>query len=315
MGGLRKTMPITFITFLMATITISGVPFTSGFLSKDEILAGTLAFAKLSGHWLIPVLAFGVAGVTAFYMFRVTLLTFTGKSKTSFAEHTHESKWVMTLPLIVLGILSFWIFYSTNPFNAASGWFASWIKPPESVVPAQYQWNFLIEAQQGVSIQPGSVLEQEIHHSHSTAMLLSLIIAGFGILIAFLMYYWKKINADKIAEKIKPVYNFSLNKWYFDELYHATVVKGTVGLSKLLGWFDNTIIDGIVNGVAVISKWFSFFSGKFDNVIIDGIVNLLAYVTGFFGLVFRKFQTGKVQTYILFVILGVLVLFYFVGVF
>jgi NADH-quinone oxidoreductase subunit L len=324
MGGLRKTMPITFITFLISTITISGVPFTSGFLSKDAILAGTLAYAKLSGHWLIPILAFGVAGITAFYMFRVTILTFMGKPKTKLAETTHENKWVMTFPLILLAVLSLWIFYSPNPFSAADGWFTKWIKPPETSVPAQYQWGFLTtkvaeetsisghEAAAGASM---TVLESEIHHSHSTAMFLSIIIAGFGILLAFLFYYWKKINADKVANSIKPLYNFSLNKWYFDEFYQATFVGGTVTLSKILAWFDNTVIDGIVNGVAKVSRGLAYFSGTFDNVIVDGIVNLIANITGFLGLIFRKTQTGKVQTYLLFVVIGLAALFYVVGIF
>src|SRR3990170_4441082 len=76
MGGLRKRMPITFWTFLMYTLAISGIPLTSGFLSKDEILAGTLAYGSLTGHYLIPIVGFLVAGLTAFYMFRLVILTF-----------------------------------------------------------------------------------------------------------------------------------------------------------------------------------------------------------------------------------------------
>src|SRR3970040_1059503 len=76
MGGLKSKMPITFWTFLMFTLAISGVPFTSGFLSKDEILAGTLAFSNLNGHPIIPIIGFLVAGLTAFYMFRIVILTF-----------------------------------------------------------------------------------------------------------------------------------------------------------------------------------------------------------------------------------------------
>ncbi|HQJ74579.1 MAG TPA: NADH-quinone oxidoreductase subunit L [Bacteroidota bacterium] len=322
MGGLRKTMPITFITFLMCTFAISGVPFTSGFMSKDGILAGTLAFAHLSGHWLIPIIGFTAAGMTAFYMFRLVIITFTGKPKTTFAENTHESKLVMTLPLIVLAILSFWFFYSVNPFDASKGWFANWIKPPQTVVPAQYQWNFLTTkvSEEVASIDQTmeveatkTVLEEEIHHNHTTAMILSLSVAGIGILLAFVFYFWKKVDVDALTEKIKPIYNFSLNKWYIDELYQSTIVNGTTAFSRLLGWFDNTIIDGAINGVAAISKWFSFFSGKFDNVVIDGIVNLTAYGTGFIGLLFRKAQTGKVQTYLIIVLIGLVLLFYFVS--
>jgi NADH-quinone oxidoreductase subunit L len=322
MGAIRKTMPITYLTFLMCTMAIAGVPFTSGFMSKDGILAGTLAFGHLSGHWLIPIIGFGVAGMTAFYMFRLVIITFTGKPKTTFAEDTHESKWTITFPLIVLAIMSCWFFYSANPFDASTGWFTSWIKPPETVVPAQYQWNFLTtkvsnevaSLDQTMAVESSmTILEEEIHHSHMQAMILSLVFAGCGILLAFVFYYWKKVDVDALTEKIKPLYNFSLNKWYIDELYQKTIVNGITGFSRILGWFDNTIIDGAVNGVAAITKWLSFFSGKFDNVVVDGLVNLLAYSVGFIGLLFRKFQTGKIQTYIIFVLVGIILIFYFVS--
>ncbi|HEY5504342.1 MAG TPA: NADH-quinone oxidoreductase subunit L, partial [Sedimentisphaerales bacterium] len=112
MGGLRTKMPITFWTFLMYTLAISGVPFTSGFLSKDEILAGTLAYGELTGHWIIPIIGFFVAGLTAFYMFRLVILTFLGEHKDPHRfDAIHESPKVMTIPLIVFAVLSFFAFY------------------------------------------------------------------------------------------------------------------------------------------------------------------------------------------------------------
>ena len=321
MGALRNTMPITFLTFLMCTMAVSGVPLTSGFMSKDGILAGVLAFGHLSGHWLIPIIAFLVAGMTAFYMFRLVILTFTGKPKTTFAENTHESKLVMTFPLILLSIMSFWFFYSANPFDASKGWFTSWIKTPETVVPAEYQWHFLTtkvsdglaSVDKTIAIESSpTLLEEEIHHQHIPAMILSLAVAGCGIFLAFVFYHWKKFDVDKLAEKIKPLYNFSLNKWYFDELYQSTIINGSTAFSRILAWFDNTIIDGVVNGTAFLSRGLSYFTGKFDYIVVDGFVNLIAYVTGFFGLLFRKTQTGRVQSYIIFVLLGLVLIFYFV---
>ncbi|MBE0558654.1 MAG: NADH-quinone oxidoreductase subunit L, partial [Proteobacteria bacterium] len=124
MGGLRHSMPVTFWTFLVFTLAISGVPFTSGFLSKDEILAGTLAFGSLTGHTIIPIVGFLVAGLTAFYMFRVVILVFLGDHKDGTRQgHLHESPAVMTIPLILFAVLSFFAFYSFNPFGASSGWF------------------------------------------------------------------------------------------------------------------------------------------------------------------------------------------------
>jgi len=90
------------LTFLFATLALSGVPLTSGFLSKDGILAGTLAFAQLSGHWFIPLAGFTAAGMTAFYMFRLTIVAFHGEHKTEIAKHTHENKFVIVFPLFFL---------------------------------------------------------------------------------------------------------------------------------------------------------------------------------------------------------------------
>jgi NADH:ubiquinone oxidoreductase subunit 5 (subunit L)/multisubunit Na+/H+ antiporter MnhA subunit len=365
MGGLRTKMPITFWTFLIYTLAISGVPFTSGFLSKDEILAGTLAYGELTGHWIIPIVGFFVAGLTAFYMFRLVILTFLGEHKDHHRfEAIHESPKVMTIPLIVFAVLSFFAFYSWNPIGAPSGWFFHAVERPESVVPF------------AVAAANNEAFEATLHHVHTWAMLLSLAVAGIGTYVAFSTYYWKKINADAVAKApvLKWLYKFFLNKWYFDELYQVTFVNGTDALAAAYHWFDNVIIDGFVNGVAkwtigitygvkhtweegrvgsifyltvfamlslfigwqvaiglliqgagIIAKiecgllglgvsaltFFLFYVGVggFDNKIVDGMINLIAYLGGFLGLLMRKLQTGKVQTYLTFVLFGVMIFF------
>jgi NADH-quinone oxidoreductase subunit L len=365
MGGLRTKMPITFWTFLMYTLAISGIPFTSGFLSKDEILAGTLAYGELTGHWIIPIVGFFVAGLTAFYMFRLVILTFLGEHKDHHRfDAIHESPKVMTIPLIVFAVLSFFAFYSWNPIGAASGWFFHAVERPESVVPF------------AVAAANNEAFEATLHHVHLWAMLLSLTVAGIGIYVAFSTYYWKKINADAVAHApvLKWLYKFFLNKWYFDELYQVIFVNGTDSLAAAYRWFDNIIIDGFVNGTAkwtigitygvkhtweegrvgsifyltvfamlslfigwqvaiglliqgagIVAKiecgllglgvsaltFFLFYVGVggFDNKIVDGMVNLIAYLGGFLGLLMRKLQTGKVQTYLAFVLFGVMVFF------
>lgn len=300
MGGLRAKMPVTFWTFVIYTLAISGVPLTSGFLSKDEILAGTLAFGGLTHHIFIPIIGFLVAGLTAFYMFRVVILTFLGEHQgAGRLELIHESPKVMTVPLIILAALSFFIFFSFNPLSGSSGWVAQAIERPETVVPAT------------VAAVSTETFEEALHHSHIPAMMLSLLLAGIGILLAFSTYYWKKISADKVAVRLSPLHTFLVNKWYFDELYDGVVVGGMLASTNMLRWFDNTVIDGIVNGVGSLTKIGSFISGKFDTIVIDGLVNLTAYMSGFGGLVLRKFQTGKVQTYIVFVVMSVM-MFYFV---
>jgi NADH-quinone oxidoreductase subunit L len=364
MGGLKGKMPVTYATFLIFTLAISGVPLTSGFLSKDEILAGTLAYGSLTGHYLIPIVGFLVAGLTAFYMFRLVILTFFGSHRDEQRSgHLHESPATMTIPLIVFATLSFFFFYSFNPIGASSGWFYHAMERPASVVPANVQAS------------GPEIFEEALHHAHVPAMALSLLVAGAGILVAFATYKWKKINADAIAARYSGLHRFLSNKWYFDELYGAVVVGGTLAITRALRWFDNTVVDGLVNGSAswtmavvfgynhhwkekrlnakafmliglllsavvaylafdwlispavTVGSMFSalfgaacaglltlfFFwagAGGFDSVVVDGFVNGVAYLSGFFGVLFKKLQTGRVQTYIVLALFGVILFFF-----
>lgn len=113
-----------------------------------------------------------------------------------------------------------------------------------------------------------------------------------------------------MAKQFNWLYKFSFHKWYFDEVYDATVIGFTLFLSKVMSFFDSKFIDGIVNGLAWLSKWFAKFVGLFDNSIIDGFVNLVADSTGALGGVTRRLQTGKVQTYIILAIIGLTVFIY-----
>ncbi|MDP4115092.1 MAG: NADH-quinone oxidoreductase subunit L, partial [Bacteroidota bacterium] len=144
MGGLKKKMPWTYATFLISTLAISGIPLTSGFLSKDGILAGTFAFGNLTGNYIFMITGFLVAMLTAFYMFRVVLLTFHGEPRNQVKfDHAKESPLVMVLPLVVLSILSIFFFYTFNPINANQGWVLSkWVHTPEISVPNSSRYEF-----------------------------------------------------------------------------------------------------------------------------------------------------------------------------
>ncbi len=316
MGGLRKKMPITYASFLISTLAISGVPFTSGFLSKDGILAGSLAFGELTGHWIIPILAFVVALMTAFYMFRLVILTFHGKPRDKEKyDHAHETPFVMTIPLIVLSILSIFIWYTPLPHSPDAGWFLKdWITTPQTAVTAEYSFDFM--QAESVLAETKTIhseqYEQAMHWAHYPAMALSLILGGLGILLAFILYQWKKISPDKLANKYATFYKLSLNKWYIDEIYEASFINGTLWFSRLLALFDNKIVDGIVNGSAFVTRILSVISGWIDSYIVDGFVNFTAMLSGFIGIVFRKMQTGKVQTYIVFVVFSLLILIFLV---
>jgi NADH-quinone oxidoreductase subunit L len=318
MGGLRKKLPITYYSFLISTLAISGVPLTSGFLSKDGILAGTWAFGSLTGHWLIPIIGFLVALMTAFYMFRMVILTFHGKPRNQEKyDHAHESPFVMAMPLVVLSVLSIFVWYSPLPHDADAGWFLSdWVKTPASVVPAEASFDFMVTdeaAKLDEHIKHSAQYTDTMHSVHYPAMILSEIMAGLGILLAFVMYQWRKIDPDKIADRLSGLYKFSLNKWYIDELYDAVFINPTLTFSNAMAWFDAKVIDGIVNASASITVAISKVSGWIDKYIVDGFVNFTALLSGFIGIVFRKLQTGKVQTYIVLVIFSVLILIFVIS--
>lgn len=338
MGGLRKYMPITFGTFVLATVAISGVPLTSGFLSKDAILGGTLAFAMFHPqHWLLPVFGFSAAVLTAFYMFRLVYQTFAGKFRSGpeAKKHLHESPAVMTIPLIVLAVLSISIFYIVpggNPFSAKQGWFAHLFPDPPRAYEVAMQTStdhgetsvalHSTKNSQEAHSTPEASIEQHtgsashdehiehIHHqAHNTAMILSILLASLGILVATMGYYWGKISPDKWKKRLGVVYQGMYRKWWMDEIYDATVIKSTLLATRAMAWFDFRIIDGIVDGTAYLTRTFSFAQGWFDLYIVDGLVNLSAWIVGLFGRIIRLFQGGQIQRYIFYtlVVLGLFI--------
>jgi NADH-quinone oxidoreductase subunit L len=321
MGGLKKKLPLTYWTFVISSLALSGIPLTSGFLSKDGILVGAFTFGSLTGNWFFAVVGFFVAMLTAFYMFRLIILTFHGetRNKEKF-EHAHESPKVMVVPLVVLTALSIFIWYTPNPFNPEQGKFLSeWVKPPEISVPSDMRYGFMrsetTAPESEVNVEKEEIIYSHVyteaaHQAHIPAMLLSLVMALSGISLAFLFYQYKKFDIGKIAEKYKLLYNISFNKWYFDEFYNKYLVGGVLLLTRILAWIDNNIIDGLVNLSAYFTRGFSKASGRFDNVVIDGLVNFSAYLSGFIGLIFRKTQTGRVQTYIVLVIFSIVILLF-----
>lgn len=297
MGGLRSRMPVTYWTFLIFTLAISGIPLTSGFLSKDEILAGTLAFSTLNGHYLLPLLAFVVAGMTAFYMFRLLILTFHGgHAQNDRLSLIKEVPSVMAIPLIVLAALSLFVFYSFNPFGASSGWLFKALARPESIVPA--------------SVAPAaySLFYEAVKRVHGLVIILSIAIASAGILFAWLVYEKKSISAEKMADSMGRLYHGSRNKWYFDEIYDVLFVRGLLALTQIANRFDYRIVDGIVNGAGTITQGVSKFSGWFDNMFVDGLVNFLANFIGRIGMRIRKIQTGNIQTYLVLSVCGFLII-------
>ena len=279
MGGLRKYMPITAITFFIGTLAISGIPPFAGFWSKDEILAST--FRANPVLWAIGFLT---AGLTAFYMFRMYFTTFEGEfrgndknllaivkaensigkesqaandSHSHHASKPHESPLTMTFPLMVLAIPSMLIGLVGTPLGNYFEYFIH--APSEKIteVPVEgFTPEFLLMG--GSSVGIGLI----------------------GISLAILMYLQKKIDPSAIAKSIEPLYKLSKNKWYIDEIYNSVFVIGSRRLARQVL--------------------------EVDAKIVDGVVNLAGFVTVVSGEGLKYFENGKAQFYALVIFIGVL---------
>jgi len=137
----------------------------------------------------------------------------------------------------------------------------------------------------------------------------SVAVGTLGIFLAFVVYSFGWINPDRVMNALKPLHTFLQNKWYFDELYEATVISGSKALSRGLYWFDLHVVDGLVNLSAQLGVFVSFLVGKFDDHVVDGAVNGLASATTGSGSVLRRLQTGKLYHYVFVLAGGALIIF------
>ena len=326
MGGIKDKMPITYYTMLITTLAIAGVPFFSGFVSKDAILAGTLAhYFEYGGITiLLPIAGFGAAAITAFYMFRLIFLTFHGKPQNKeIYKHLHESPSVMTMPLILLSTLSFAIFFtgSINPLSDGShGWFSKAIGNGHNYVIKLenyhdeehnvYSENYTTHEAHHNNVDHNDSsyeftdhVSHAAHAAHYTAMYLSLLVAGLGILLSFTVYYLRKIDPNKCSKffNIFKLYDLSKNKFYIDELYSNYLYKPFMSCSLIcskIDWdyYDQKFIDSI-------GRFTIFASDKsakvdydwLDQKVVDGFGNFANYMS----LKMKKLQGGVVQSYIL----------------
>ena len=263
MGGLKEKMPVTFVTFMIATLAIAGIVPLAGFFSKDEILWGAFS----SGHravWAVLALA---AGLTAFYMFRLTFLVFYGTHRGDHHvwDHAHESPRSMTVPLMILAALSVvggWvgipaILTGGRDINVFHHWLAPVVGPAHAVT------------------------QGEAHSASSEGLLMAaaLAVALAGIGLAFAMYQMNPGSAERLAGTFRPVYVLWRNLYWVDELYEAVVLRPFYALSR----------------------WFA----AFDRWVVDGLVNVSGILVDITGQLLKLFQTGYVRNYALLFLMGV----------
>ena len=140
-------------------------------------------------------------------------------------------------------------------------------------------------------------------------MMLSILFAGTGILLSYLTYHRKSISAEAMAGRFSGIYRVLSNKYFVDEFYQSTFIGTTLLISRIAGWFDLYIIDGIVNGVSRMTTRFSSAEGRFDLKVVDGVVNGVANSFISSGSNLRRIQTGRIQNYLVGLLVGVLIIF------
>ena len=287
MGGLGKKMPLTFTACIIGGLALIGLPFTSGYLSKDSILIQSFEWAE-GRTWLfqlIPIGALVTTWLTAFYVTRLIVKVFFGEFKLmefnpAIKLHISDGGWQYRLPLLFLGVCCLFPLFSWNPFFYEK---------------ACLFGGFPIITALG---------RVNIYHT--------IIPLGVNIVGIFIMYWaW----AVYIKRKALPLpesgflYRFSYREWYVDEFYDKFIVKPVLTLSKFTQWFDRNIIDGFIHLLANIGIVSSKIAEWIDRYIIDGILHLLASIVLATGNFARGFQNGKVQYYLFSMLAVILAIF------
>ncbi|MCJ7458019.1 MAG: NADH-quinone oxidoreductase subunit L [candidate division Zixibacteria bacterium] len=275
MGGLYLKMRTTAITFILGSLSLAGIFPLSGFWSKDEILL--LAWNKSP---IFALVGLAVAFMTAFYMFRLCFIAFYGKARDQHKfEHAHESPKVMTVPLVILAFLSI---------------FAGWVGIP---------WF-----SKGYS---SFVYHHEVHHLEPNLilMIVATLVALSGIYLAYVIYYKGTISAERLKDRFSSIHKLLYNKYYFDELYNAIIIRPLFKLADFLfKKFDQGVIDWLVNAAGNFTMFLSWFWELFDTYVVDGAVNGLGYVVRGTGAGIRRVQTGQLQNYAFIIFFGIVLI-------
>ena len=293
MGGLRKKMPVTHATFLVATLALAGIFPLAGFWSKDEILAGS-ASGQENAYTIMLIFGLITAFLTAAYMGRAYWMTFWGKYRGH--AHPHESPKVITVPLIILAGCAVVLGFTNFPKSFFG------FKLPGSVTT---RFEHFVEP---------TFAFPPIQHAPFTPWLAiaSTILAAGGLFVAY-QYFEKNRGPHGLTSRSKIAhagYTFLENKYYLDNLYTGVIAGSTTGpLARAANWCNQNIIDGVVNGIGTgARKIAGVVYVVADQLIIDGAVNGSGRGSEGAGQLLRKIQTGKVQQYASILFAGAVVL-------
>ncbi|WP_245539637.1 NADH-quinone oxidoreductase subunit L [Pontibacter roseus] len=317
MGGLRKAMPLTFYTYLLAAAALVGLPLFSGFLSKDAILSGSWAWAQTmsangnSLYFAVPVIGFAVVLLTAYYMGRHLWFLFFGSFRLPFDVQAlrlsvrQEVERVMLWPVVVLAVLSLGIFFSGNPLSFSSSWLMQGIGLDALTTDGALLANRLLQA---VAVQDAAN-----HTAHLVIGVLSALLGVAGIVLAMGRYRNRSSEALLAEEPKGSFARLSYNHFYLDALYSRTLVQPVLWMARMLYRVDKRVIDYTLE---YGSKWLVVFSKIvkwFDTWVVDGSVWLVGSLMKVLGGIGRGLQNGKVQSYYAYSLFGfILIMLYII---
>jgi NADH-quinone oxidoreductase subunit L len=266
-------LPTTFIAYSICAAALVGLPFFSGFLSKEAILGGAFhwAGAQMSGlAYLVPIVLVGLSGLTALYMARQWRLIFLGKyhNEEELPTHVHEPDWLMRGPIVLLTILSVWIWFAVNPFSGHASWFFRILPVAEE---AAIWW-----------LAPLSI--------------------GLVLLGGWIGFQMQEPDRSRGYVRLSQEYGF------LDTLYQYLIINPTHKLATLLYRTDQRVVDGVVNGAGVTTVVLAQLTHVVDRFGVDGVVNGAAWLAAQLGRMTRSVQSGRVQSYITVAVVGLLVL-------
>jgi NADH-quinone oxidoreductase subunit L len=289
MGGLRKSLPLVHICYLIMAAALVGIPLFSGFLSKEAILTVALERGMFQGGWLwgVPILALATVGLTAFYMFRQWSLVFGGTHRGQPDTFISNAKvpWSFSLPLVVLALLSIGFVYSPNPFSYLSSWLFSGLSVPENVF-----------------FDPSTI--PAIDHGWIALCSLGTIAFGLGAGV-----YYAQRKGGFLQSGNGLLHRISLHNWYLDSLFQWGGKILGLRLSRGLHRFDSRILDRAVNLLAVVQVVMAHLAAWVDKYMVDGAIGGVVTVTDGLGRWSRSLQSGVIQLMVLVAIAGMTLLF------
>jgi proton-translocating NADH-quinone oxidoreductase chain L len=347
LGGLWKKMPYTALTMLVGTLAISGVPFFSGFYSKDAILAASMAMVSTHReHFLLFLLPAVGAVLTTFYMFRMWFLVFSGEPRgfptpadEAYAhatdeehllsaegdeenaiqvadpdEHAHHGHDLNPAahahesePIMA------WPLVVLAFMSIVVGWGFYYLPNPFTFIRGTPLLEQMLEYGEPYRALDPRLLEQMHLNAFGGSLLILLIGLGMALLFygppGFPYFVPTRLSAARAAERLGGAYKFLVKKWYFDELYWAVFVRPCLEFARFCGKFDLKVIDGLVNASAYVTRFMDWVVGLTDVKVVDGLVNLAGRVVYDAGDRSRELQTGRLRNYLMFLTVALVGLF------